>query len=150
MVLINQAQSLIDDPGFSVSVGASVQPGFQFIPGTDKATWMAKKEEVVGKTFLTAIESLKGMGALSDQEGRAATAAISRLNNTAQNEESYKAAVKELQDIVRRGVDRNAEKLGKPSVFNTKEFTESTSAQAQLSPADKARAELEKRRKEKK
>lgn len=149
MTLINQAQGLVDDPGFEVSVGFSSQPFFQLIPGTDKATWMAKKEEVVGKTFLTAIESLKGFGALSDQEGRAATAAISRLNNTNQNEESYKAAVKELQDIVKRGVDRNAAKLGKPSVFGTEEFTEKTTTQ-QLSPADKARAELERRRKEKK
>lgn len=151
MVLINQAQSLVDDPGFSVSVGASVQPGFQFIPGTDKATWMAKKEEVVGKTFLTAIEQLKGFGALSDQEGRAATAAISRLNNTDQNEESYKAAVKELQDIVKRGVDRNAEKLGKPSVFGTEPFKESAGAPTQaMTPAEKARVEMKRREDEKK
>lgn len=145
MVLINQAQSLVDDPGFSVSVGASVQPGFQFIPGTDKATWMAKKEEVVGKTFLTAIEQLKGFGALSDQEGRAATAAISRLNNTDQNEESYKAAVKELQDIVKRGVDRNAEKLGKPSVFGTEPFKESKGGAAPTAPRTYEDPDKEKR-----
>lgn len=127
VTLINQAQSLITDPGFSVSVGASAQPGFQFIPGTDKATFYAKHEEVVGKTFLAAIENLKGMGALSDREGQAATAAISRLKNLNQNEESFKAAVAELQDIVKRGVDRNAEKLGKPTVFGTKPFEEKTS-----------------------
>jgi len=119
--LINQAEELITDPGFSVSVGASIQPGFQFIPGSDRATWRAKHEEVVGQTFLTAIESLKGMGALSDKEGAAATAAISRLKNTDQNEESFKAAVRELQFIVKRGVDRNAEKLGREKPFGTTE-----------------------------
>ena len=119
--LINQAEELITDPGFSVSVGASAQPFFQYIPGSDRATWSAKHEEVVGQTFLTAIESLKGMGALSDKEGAAATAAISRLKNTSQNEESFKAAVKELQFIVKRGVDRNAEKLGREKPFGTSE-----------------------------
>ena len=124
--LINQAEDLITDKGFSVSVGASVQPGFQYIPGSDRATWKAKHEEVVGQTFLTAIESLKGMGALSDKEGAAATAAISRLKNTDQNEESFKAAVRELQFIVKRGVDRNAEKLGREKPFGTSEPTAGT------------------------
>jgi hypothetical protein len=119
--LINQAEDLITDPGFSSSVGASIQPFFQYIPGSDRATWSAKHEEVVGQTFLTAIENLKGMGALSDKEGSAATAAISRLKNTNQNEASFKAAVKELQFIVKRGVDRNAEKIGKDKPFGTNE-----------------------------
>jgi len=145
--LINQAEDLITDKGFSVSVGASVQPGFQFIPGSDRATWRAKHEEVVGQTFLTAIESLKGMGALSDKEGAAATSAISRLKNTDQNEESFKAAVRELQFIVKRGVDRNAEKLGQAKPFGT---TEPEVGTADLSPQARAAAELEKRKKEKK
>ena len=119
--IINQAEELITDPGFSTSVGASVQPLFQYIPGSDRATWHAKHDEVVGQTFLIAIENLKGMGALSDKEGEAATAAISRLKNTNQNEASFKAAVKELQFIVKRGVDRNAEKLGKEKPFGTSE-----------------------------
>ena len=145
--LINQAEDLITDPGFSVSVGASVQPFFQYIPGTDRATWKAKHDEVVGQTFLAAIENLKGLGALSDREGAAATAAISRLKDTNQNEESFKAAVKELQFIVKRGVDRNAEKLGREKPFGTSEPEVGATA---MSPADKARAELEKRKKEKK
>ena len=145
--LINQAEDLITDKGFSVSVGASVQPGFQFIPGSDRATWKAKHEEVVGQTFLTAIESLKGMGALSDKEGDAATAAISRLKNTDQNEESFKTAVKELQFIVKRGVDRNAEKLGREKPFGT---TEPEVGTVDMSPQSRAAAELERRKKEKK
>lgn len=144
--LINQAEELITDPGFSVSVGASAQPFFQYIPGSDRATWKAKHEEVVGQTFLTAIESLKGMGALSDKEGAAATAAISRLKNTDQNEDSFKAAVKELQFIVKRGVDRNAEKLGREKPFGTSEPEVGT---ADLLPQARAAAELERRKKEK-
>jgi hypothetical protein len=144
--LINQAEDLITDPGFSVSVGASAQPFFQYIPGSDRATWAAKHEEVVGQTFLTAIENLKGMGALSDKEGAAATAAISRLKNTNQNEESFKAAVKELQFIVKRGVDRNAEKLGREKPFGT---SEPVVGSVDLSPQARARAELEKRKEKK-
>jgi hypothetical protein len=145
--LINQAEDLITDPGFSSSVGASVQPFFQYIPGSDRATWKAKHDEVVGQTFLTAIENLKGLGALSDKEGAAATAAISRLKDTNQNEESFKSAVKELQFIVKRGVDRNAEKLGRPKPFST---TEPEVGTADLSPQARAAAELERRKKEKK
>jgi hypothetical protein len=119
--LINQAEDLITDKGFSVSVGASAQPFFQYIPGSDRATWSAKHEEVVGQTFVEAIKELKGMGALSDREGAAASAALSRIKNTNQNEESFKAAVRELQFIVKRGVDRNAEKLNKEKPFGTNE-----------------------------
>ena len=111
--LIRQAEELITDKGFEVSVGFSAQPFFQNIPGSDRATWKAKHNEVVGQTFSLAIENLKGLGAMSDKEGDAATAAISRLKNTDQNEESFKAAVKELQSLIKRGVERNAEKLGK-------------------------------------
>ena len=145
--LINQAEDLITDKGFSVSVGASVQPGFQYIPGSDRATWKAKHEEVVGQTFVEAIKELKGMGALSDREGAAASSALSRLRNTDQNEESFKAAVKELQFIVKRGVDRNAEKLGREKPFGTSEPEVGT---ADLSPQARAAAELERRKKEKK
>jgi hypothetical protein len=111
--LVKQAGDLLSDPGFEVSVGFSAQPFFQNIPGSDKATWKAKHEEVIGQQFTEAIKALKGLGAMSDKEGDAAQAAISRLKNTDQNEASFKASVKELQSLIKRGVERNAEKLGK-------------------------------------
>ena len=111
--LVRQAGELITDKGFEVSVGFSAQPGFQYIPGSDRATWNAKHQEVIGQQFTEAIKALKGLGAMSDKEGDAAQAAISRLKNTDQNEASFKASVKELQSLIKRGVERNAEKLGK-------------------------------------
>ena len=92
-------------PGFSVGVGASVQPGFQYIPGTDKAGFYALKEQVLGGVFLQAFETLKGGGQITEIEGRKATQAKTRMD-TAQNENEFIAAAREYQGVIRSGVER--------------------------------------------
>jgi hypothetical protein len=114
------------NPGFETSVGFSMQPGFQFIPGTDKATWYEAFDEIKGQQFLAAVKQLKesgGAGALSDQEGQAATKAISRMSKMS-NEKEFRRAAQDFQDIVARGVDRNRVKLGQPPKYQTPEQTE--------------------------
>jgi hypothetical protein len=116
-VIENLGKELINHPGFEVSVGASAQPGFQFIPGTDKASFYSRFEEIKGKQFLAAIESLKGTGAISDAEGKAATAAVSRLS-TAQNEKEFRKAQHEFTSMMKRYADRASIKVGKDPIYN--------------------------------
>ena len=64
----------------------------------------AKIEMLNGVAFVNAFESIKGGGAITDIEGRAATAALSRLKNLKQSDEGYKEALldfrKELHSMV--------------------------------------------------
>jgi len=131
--LLTKINELVTHPGFSVSVGATVQPGFQFIPGTDKASWYTRFEEVKGQSFLQGIENLRGMGALSNQEGEAATKAVQRMS-TSQSEAEFKAAARDFNEIIQRGVDRNREKLGQPLKYGTAQASE-TAKQTETKPA---------------
>ena len=64
----------------------------------------AKIEMLNGVAFVNAFESIKGGGAITETEGRAATAALSRLKNLNQSDEGYKEALldfrKELHSMV--------------------------------------------------
>jgi len=108
---------LIEHPGFSVSIGASAQPGFQFVPGTDKASFYAFFDQVKGQAFLSAIEAMKGLGALSDREGAAATAAVTAMSLD-MNERDFRKAAYQLNVILKRAADRNAVKAGQQPPFN--------------------------------
>lgn len=116
--LITKIDELVKHPGFSVSVGASAQPGFQFIPGTDKASWYARFDEVKGQAFLQAFETLRGGGQITEREGAAATAALQRMN-TSQSEAEFKEAANDFINVVKRTVDRNRVKLGQEPKYGT-------------------------------
>ena len=92
-------------PGFSVGVGASMQPGFQYIPGTDKASFYALKDQVLGGAFMAAYDTLKGGGQITEIEGQKGTTAITRMN-TAQSEAEFVKAAREFQSVIKGGVER--------------------------------------------
>jgi hypothetical protein len=121
--LLTKINELITHPGFSVSVGATVQPGFQFIPGTDRANWKARFEEIKGQQFLQAFESLKGGGAITDKEGAKAQSAISRMD-TSQSEKEFKEAAEDFAGVVQRGIDRQRKKAGLEPLYGTKKESE--------------------------
>lgn len=90
-------------PGKSQAVGTrSMLP---VIPGSPAAGFVARLEQVQGKTFLQAYQSLKGGGAITEIEGKKAEQAIGRLNR-AQSEEDFNQAVSDLQDVVAVGLSR--------------------------------------------
>jgi hypothetical protein len=91
-------------PGFQDAVGSTWKPGFRFIPGTDAATFQTFQDQIEGTAFLSAFESLKGGGAISEKEGAKATAARLRMK-TASDEKSYMDAAREFQEVVRKGVE---------------------------------------------
>ena len=156
--LITKIDELVTHPGFGFSVGIANAgpvplPGAGrlagMIPGTDTSDWNARFKEVQGRQFLQAVETMRGTGALSDTEGKAATAAVARMS-TSQSEKEFKEAVNDFKGIIQRGVDNNRAKLGQEPKYGTPAASETSNTSAPMSPADKARAELERRRKEKK
>jgi hypothetical protein len=109
---------LIDDllkaPGLEQAVGASRWLGMQKIPGTSARDFDIRLEQLKGKQFLQAYESLKGAGAITDIEGTKAGNAIARMDASA-SEEEFKKAAREFQSIIKQGVERAKAKAGDSS-----------------------------------
>lgn len=99
-------------PGFESVVGATWTPGLRFVPGTDSAGFMARFDQIKGASFLEAFESLKGGGAITEKEGSKATEAINRMS-IATNEREFVRAAMDLQDVMRKGVQRAQELAGR-------------------------------------
>jgi hypothetical protein len=113
----NESIKLIDDlvnhPGFELMVGKSNPAGelAAFVPGTAARDFKARFDQIKGKQFLEAYETLKGGGQITEIEGIKATQAVSRMER-AQSEEEFKNAAQEFQGIIRKGVERAANKAG--------------------------------------
>ena len=111
-----QMLKLIDDivshEGKSTMVGAK-NPFMGAIPftkrmavsGTAAAGFMAKYNQLKGKQFLEAYETLKGGGPISEIEGKKATDAISAMD-LATSEKEFDRAAKDLEDVIRTGLER--------------------------------------------
>lgn len=111
-----QSRQLLDvigdiekSPGLSAVVGAPnpLKGGFGLfnVPGTSAADFKAKLDQLGGKQFLQAFESLKGGGQITQIEGEKATNAIARMQ-TSQSEVEFKKSLQDFKDIVIRANDR--------------------------------------------
>jgi hypothetical protein len=104
---------LLDDllkaPGKTQAVGASRLLGIQKVPGTAAKDFEVRLEQLKGKQFLEAFESLKGGGQITEIEGIKATQAMSRMNPEA-SEKEFDAAVDEFRRVVQLGVERAKKK----------------------------------------
>lgn len=67
-------------PGKKDVVGALTGGVRSMIPGTDAAGFAAQLETFKAQTFIPQVAALKGMGALSDAEGKKLTAAVGALD----------------------------------------------------------------------
>ncbi|ABN42219.1 gp11 [Sodalis phage phiSG1] len=65
-------------PGLSKAVG--IKSAFPTLPGSDAANFEARLDTFKAQTFLPMVQSMKGMGALSDAEGKKLTDAVGALN----------------------------------------------------------------------
>jgi hypothetical protein len=92
--------------------GYSMAP---IVPGTPQADAGALYDQILGKAFLEAFESLKGGGHITEIEGVKATAAITRLQSRRQSYGSAKKAIQELKDIARKGLERQRRQAQPPA-----------------------------------
>jgi len=96
---------LLNHPGLEAAVGASSMLGTQKIPGTHGKDFMNRLDQLKGKQFLQAFQTLKGGGQITEAEGQKATDAMSRMKNTS-SEAEFKKAAEEFKSIVKKGADR--------------------------------------------
>lgn len=76
--VLDQAEKLFQHPGRTAGTGASSWMGN--IPGTEAKGFQANLETFKSQTFLPMVSALKGMGALSDAEGKKITASVGALD----------------------------------------------------------------------
>lgn len=112
-------------PGFSSYVGATYMPGMRFVEGSDTAAFEVRQKQIEGKAFLEAFNALKGGGSITEKEGEKGTQAIMRMNK-ASNEKEYITAARELQEVLRTGMQRARAKAGQTSPVVTPSATPAT------------------------
>ena len=108
---IGTADRLMKHPGLSSAVGLKgLTGGFLggwVVPGTDAADFTTELNTMKSQVFLPMVQSMKGMGALSNAEGEKLTSAIGNLD-TRQSEKQFKASltgiIKDLQTYKARGM----------------------------------------------
>lgn len=77
------------------------------LPNTPGADFDAMQSQLKGKLFLQAYGDLKGAGQISEIEGKKATDAMARLQNS-QTKEGYLSALQDLEDVINAGAQRAA------------------------------------------
>jgi hypothetical protein len=117
-------------PGKAQAVGKSAMFGMQALPFTEAGGFMNKLEQLKGKSFLQAFETLKGGGQITEIEGTKATNAINRLNNWT-SEAEFQTAINELKDVVYTALERSYKQAGKEVPPN---FRETISSQVKPTP----------------
>lgn len=75
---LDSLNEIEQSPGLSKAVG--VRSAFPTVPGSDAANFEARLDTFKAQTFLPMVQSLKGMGALSDAEGKKLSDAVGALS----------------------------------------------------------------------
>jgi hypothetical protein len=97
-----------EHPGRGIGTGFSSYGNE--IRGTSGKDFQNIVDQAKSGAFLTAIQQMRGLGALSNAEGQAATAAITRMD-TATSEEAFMAALSDYEKIVTQGMERARTRL---------------------------------------
>ncbi|EBA6407231.1 DNA transfer protein [Salmonella enterica] len=75
---LDSLNEIEQSPGLSKAVG--IRSAFLTVPGSDAANFEARLDTFKAQTFLPMVQSLKGMGALSDAEGKKLSDAVGALS----------------------------------------------------------------------
>lgn len=106
---INLVDQMLSHPGMKQAVGKSSLLQIQKIPGTEAFGFMKYLDQLKGKQFMQAYQTLKGGGQITEVEGKKATDAMSRMDNALSEEEFIKAS-NDFKEVLVRGVARAKKK----------------------------------------
>lgn len=110
---IDTANKVLNSPGFTGYFGVNLMPGTnRWIPGTDAADTSALVDTLKSQGFLSGIQQMRGMGALSNAEGQKVMDAIGNLS-ASQSEKSARASIKSIIDTTQMAQKRLQQKYGK-------------------------------------
>ncbi|HCN9798209.1 TPA: phage DNA ejection protein [Escherichia coli] len=110
---IETATEVLNSPGFTGYFGTNLNPlSSRFIPGTEAADTETLVDTLKSQGFLSGIQQMKGMGALSNAEGQKVMDAIGSLSPN-QSEKSARAAIKTIIKTTEMAQKRMQQKYGK-------------------------------------
>lgn len=104
-------ESYVGAQGASSAFGAFDEP----IGGTDAAAVAGMIETLQSKNFMNSIQQMKGLGALSDAEGRKLSSAIESLNPK-MSEKDFNRSLNVVKNITKRGMRKQQKILGSDKV----------------------------------
>ncbi|EOU0190627.1 phage DNA ejection protein [Escherichia coli] len=110
---IETATKVLNSPGFTGYFGTNLNPlSSRFIPGTEAADTETLVDTLKSQGFLSGIQQMKGMGALSNAEGQKVMDAIGSLSPN-QSEKSAREAIKTIIKTTEMAQKRMQQKYGK-------------------------------------
>lgn len=107
---IASGESLLKHPGFTAAVGSGFDPAAfgsynpftgNSLSGTEAANFETDLETMKSQVFLPMVQSMKGLGALSNAEGQKLTAAIGNLD-ARQSEASFQKNMAQILSDLRK------------------------------------------------
>lgn len=103
-VMLGSLDRLANHPGLSRSVG--MVGAFPTIPGSDSANFKAELDTFQSQAFLPMVSQLKGMGALSDAEGKKLTAAVGALHPS-MGEKAFRESIARINKDMEASKERH-------------------------------------------
>lgn len=97
-------------PELRWATGMAAGYGGNSVKGTGRYDFQNLVDQAKSGAFLVAVQQMRGLGALSNNEGQAATQAITRMD-TATSTEAFLNALRDYRAIIQRGVDNARRRL---------------------------------------
>jgi len=108
---LDTISELKSSPGLSKAVG--LRSAFPTVPGSDAANFEAQLDTFKAQTFLPMVQSMKGMGALSDAEGKKLTDAVGALS-TKMSETEFNRSLNRIENQLRSKLSTAQKTYGIP------------------------------------
>ncbi|WP_186187870.1 hypothetical protein [Burkholderia gladioli] len=105
---LHTLDNLQKSPGLNAAVGFNSM--FPTMAGSDAANFEAQLDTFRAQNFLPMVANLKGMGALSDAEGKKLTDAVGALS-TRQSRDAFRASLDEIKNTLLQSRERLAAQL---------------------------------------
>lgn len=111
--------------GLDAAVGGT--SFFPTFPGSDAADFIAKFDQLKGKQFLAEVQKMKGMGSLSENEGKKVAAAAAALN-LSMSEDAFRKELNFIETEMKRARKKMAGRLpaqqGQPAPIPTADMSD--------------------------
>lgn len=117
-------EGLLGSPGFDTIYGMSRRVSPSMLPGQKGADSQARLGQIDAQAFQTAIQSMRGLGALSNAEGMKVSSAFTRATDTNQSEKAAREAWGEVLD----GLTMAEERLRTGATLRAEAPTDSSGA----------------------
>lgn len=134
---LDSLSEIESSPGLKKAVGFN--SAFPTVPGTDAANFEARLDTFKAQTFLPMVASLKGMGALSDAEGKKLSDAVGALSPK-MSEDAFRSSIGKIRTQLENklGTVKRQFDYQEPSAPQQAQPTQQTQQAQQAAPAQPA------------